>query len=343
MASCIFSRDAIFGVLGQGNDWHGMTKEVEDLGVKYFPKYVRCPINVEFNGRNIPTGQSQFVTADDGLPVGTAQNSTFQPILPDRSWELIETALSGTKWTPERVGTLWNRSFWFASIHLTEIAELARPGEKIELLVSAAIDGSQSLMAHLSNTRVVCANTLRIAQGGDCIFKVKQSKNSSDKLEAAKADLEKAAGMVKVFNETLIRLEETPCTEDAALQIYAGQLSRAGLSFANTRNADGTLRKNRAMATADGLRVLFRNGYGNKGETLADVLNGATQFYTRGSLPGSDSDKNVWKAFESSEFGNAGNRKLELLEAISTPSEVRKIRDDGKAALKVFADTARSN
>ena len=325
--------DFVYGLKGQGTDWHGLTQEKDSLTRDLFPTYEKEGLLTESGKKILP-----WVTfVGPHGPIGEPFNmDTYLPVLPQHAWDMLETALAGTKYSVERIGFLADGTTWFISVRLEELATLARPGEQFQLNFTGNLVQKNIFRVTVSGVRIVCHNTLDLALAiGLLVAKVKATKNSGVKLEITAELLEKSFGMVQVYNRTLGELETTKATPEAARQVYAGEIVRAGGSLvSDSLNKDGTKRESRALNTVENLVTLFQRGDGNKGETRADILNGFTQYFTRGGAD--DSQKDPWLAVRSSEFGGNAVRKADFFKAMSTDSGFRKLREEGKAALALI-------
>ena len=322
--------DFVYGLVGQGSDWHGLTQQKERILREMFPTYEKVGLQTEDGSKLVP-----WVTfVGPNGPVGEPFNrDTYVPVLPQYAWDMMAEALAGTQYTVERIGYLADGTTWFISVKLDELATLARPGEKFQLNFTGNLVQKNIFRVTVSGVRIVCHNTLDLALAiGLLVAKVKATKNSGVRLEITKELLEKSFGMVEVYNRTLASMESTKATVDAARQVYAGEIVRAGGELSSDKlTKSGEKRESRALNTVETLVTLFQRGDGNKGETRADILNGFTQYFTRGGAD--DSTKDPWLAVRSSEFGGNAVRKAEFFKAVSTESGFRKLRDEGKAAL----------
>lgn len=324
------NRDFVFGLNGQGKDWHGLTIEMPALSRELFPIMGEEVLQTA-SGKVTPW---RVLTAgDDGLPCGNPFNpKSFGYILPQRAWEMVEGALAGTHYKVERMGMLWDRSFWFVSISLDELKAIARDGEAFQLNFSGGLDGNNSPQGELSHIRAVCWNTISASRrSGEYLFKIRQTINSGSRLDEAKDEVEKAVGMAMVFNKTLATLESQECKIDVARYAYAGDVVRHGGDFKiSVSSKTGEEKENRSRNTVSELVNLFERGAGNKGETRADVLNGYSEFLTRGRK---DSKKNIWSQVASSEFGGNADRKAAFLDCLTDEEDFASLCEDGKAAL----------
>jgi len=323
-------RDFVYGLVGQGKDWHGLTQERQGpLTPELFPIMEEEEI-ITKGGVILPW--KVLTSKDDGKPCGIPFNpKSFGYILPQVAWGMIESALEGTNFTIERMGMLWDRSFWFVSVSLDELKEIARKGEAFQLNFSGGLDGNDSPQGELSHIRAVCWNTISASRRtGEYLFKIRQTSHSHDKLADAKSEVEKAVGLAGLFNKTLAQLEEQECSVDVARFAYAGDIARHGGDFKITKVKSGEARQNRSRNTVDELVSLFESGDGNNGETRADLLNGMTQLLTRGRK---DSKKNIWTTVASSEFGGNADRKAEFLNALTDEEDFAALVSEGEEAL----------
>ena len=320
----------VYGLQGQGNDWHGLTIEKPaPLTRELFPLMEETELQTK-GGLVLPW--RVLLAKDDGKPCGAPFNpKSFGYILPQQAWDMVMGALAGTKFSVERVGMLWDRSFWFVSVSLDELKEIAREGEMFRLNFSGGLDGNDSPQGELSHIRAVCWNTISASRNtGEYLFKIRQTIHSKDKLADAKKEVEKAVGLAALFNKTLGQLEAEPCKVKTARFAYAGNLAQHNADFTIGTAKDGLPKENRARNTVNELMDLFTNGDGNTGETRADLLNGFTQYFTRGRK---DSKRNKWSILASSEFGGNADRKAEFLECLTDTNKWKAMVEAGENAL----------
>ena len=340
MSSGIKNNDFVWGLKGQGKDWHGLTVEMDDVKAKEWPAIVRVPLygapRVKPGEKvvSLTTGFESFFRPDTGAFIGKPFNpESCKYVLPEKGCEIIFGALEGTGYTVERKGMLWDNSLWFVSVKLSELEKVAPKGHRFQLNFATAFDGSSAFEAHLSDVRVVCNNTLCLSRStGESLFKLKQTKFSESRYDSVKKETEKAVGMVRVFGDTLKSLESTPATLDETRAVYAGALQRNGAKFERTvkvgslvetapgsglykRSGSEDFREVRALSTVDALVTAFQRGDGNAGKTRADALNGFTQVWTRGTTEREDK----LTTFAGAEFSKAADVKAEFFRTIILP------------------------
>lgn len=309
-------RDFVYSLVGQGKDWHGLSQEVPEIHKGLFPTFTPIPVWIGESADDLERTHWQVLrTDDDNLPVGAPFDpDSFGYITPQDAWDTVIEALAGTGFKAERVGMLRNRSVWFVSIYLEELARVARSGDRFFLNFSGGLDKSLSPQAELINFRVVCGNTLSASRAlGDMLFHIRQTRFAQGRLADAKSEVEKAVGMARIFNETLAGLETQPMIARDARALFAAEVSDRGQSLERkTSDKTGKLKESQGLKLVDTLTTLFSRGDGNNGATRADALNAFTQRFTRGSNEPEKSKRNPWKAVESSEIGNAADRKAEF-------------------------------
>lgn len=309
--------------VGLTQAWHRLTIVKSTISAEDFPRIVAAPLAYVSDGELKPwPGMSVPVSTDDGLPVGTAFGASYALFTPQDAMSYLEEVLSGTGYKVLSLGMVFNRSRWFVSFELVELAGIAPSGESFILSASGGLDKSQSPMFNLTHVVQVCANTVRLARAGRALFSSKLTKGFTSRLEASRAALGEVVGMARLFNETLRGLEATRATVDEARAVYAADLSGNG--------AD--LRSTRSLNTLDDLVAGFRGGRGNSGANRLDVVNGFTEVLGQG-LAGSASKRDAFSRWESSEWGGNADRKAAFVEGITAPGGWDSMIQTGNAAL----------
>ena len=229
-------------------------------------------------------------------------------------------------WDPvQSVGMLWNRSNWFISTELSELKEVSiGDGRKsfFNLNFSGGLDRSMSPQAELSNIVCVCSNTVSLSRmTGQVLFKARASKNFKTKLDASKAEVEKAVGMAAIFKASMDQLATKPCNSKRAENILTGFLAPKG--------DDVELSTHLTNRVAE-LVTLHKTGIGNRGETEFDLFNAFTEAHTRG-IAGSKRD--AGKEFASGEYGGHADRKAEFARLLTTPPQLAVVEKRGQSLL----------
>ncbi len=350
MAHGLFNLSRDFQI-AETKAWHSLTR-IKTPERSDFPEIVPIPAQYVFNGevRDVIHGNRKFmvpVSTDDGLPVAEAycgetiiddetdeeagcearkqdKRGTYSLFTPHNAWDWVAEVLSGTHYKIESIGMLWNRSFWFISAKLEELANLSvgdGRDSRFQLNFSSAMDGTSSPQCELSNIVAVCHNTISLSRAtGKVLFLERATKGFHNRLEAAKAEMEKAVGMAAVFKAAMDSLASKPCDRPRAERLFAGYLGDGAKKLSTrTRN------------TVTALGELHVKGLGNKGETEFDALNAYTQLLTRG---GGDSKVPAGRRFASGEFGSNADAKAEFTRFLTDPkSDIAAMEDHGKTLL----------
>jgi hypothetical protein len=314
--------------------WHKETK-LEKPTREHFPLIIGQPLFLE-NGTPAKYGDKPYfmpIAQDDGLPVAPPYClDTYTIFQPREAHDWVCEVLAGTGYNIQSLGMLWNRSFWFMSAKLTELADLIiGDGRKSEfnLNFSGGLDKMTSPQAELSNIIPVCHNTISISRmSGKMLFKERLTKKFSAKLEAGKAEVEEAVGMAAVFKAAMDSLATRACDANRVERIIAGYVSDETTEKLSTR----------AKNTIADVVTLHAKGRGNKGETEFDLLNAWTELQTEGTRDGK-SKQNEFKRFQSSEFGGGADSKADFARLLTTGRDgLKAIEKRGDKLLTVSAN-----
>lgn len=297
--------------IGNKVAWHKLTR-VKQPERTDFP-FIRVePLFYGDDCKAATHGDSVFVLPvadDDGLPVAAPFSGSYTLFQPREAWDWVHETLSGTGFSVESIGMLWNRSFWFLGVVLNELQSLSVGDGRqalFNLNFSGALDKSTSPQCELASILPVCWNTISLSRmQGKVLFKTKATKNFATRLELAKAEVENAVGMTAIFRAAMGQLAERECTQERAERVFAGLISDDKTEKLSTR----------AQNMVAELTDLHETGDGNKGETEFDLLNAFTEFHTRGSR---DSDMSAGKRFTTSEFGTSADAKAEFARLLTT-------------------------
>jgi len=293
--------------VGLSRAWHGLTEVVEVVTADHFPRIERAPLTYtvgeqlrEWPGMTVP------ISLDDGLPVGTASGESYTLFTPREAMAFLAEVLAGTGHKVESLGMIFDRSRWFVTFSLDELAGVAPDGEAFKLSASGGLDKSQSPRINLTHTVQVCNNTVQLTRSGRALFGSKLTKGFNSRLDASRDALGETVGMARIWNETLRGLERTKATVDEARAVYAADLAENGADLKSARSSN----------LLDELLVGFQRGRGNSGATRYDALNGYTEVFGSG-LVGSASKRDSFKRWESSEYGGNADRKAAFADGIA--------------------------
>lgn len=314
--------------VGLEKAWHGLTRVAPKILREDFPEIEGQQLAYDLpDGRSTAmTGYFVPVSLDDSLPCGKPYSvDTYTLFAPRHAWDFVGEILAGTGHTVESICMLSNRSLWTISTKLSELRDVTIQGDSSEtrfmLNFSGSLDGTLKKQMELSSTRIVCGNTMNLSRStGQVLFSAKSTKNFGQKLESSRTEINKAVGMAKIFSTTMAQLHATPISTDSARAVYAGFVAPEGAEKLSTRT----------VGLVDDLTDLFASGLGNSGKNVGDLVNGFTELRTRGA---SDSSKNVWSQFESSENGLYAQQKADFFSEVSIETGRNRLEDKGHALL----------
>ena len=318
MAANIINRDIQVGL---EMAWHGQTKIVERIAFEdAFPYEIErtplllandTPWVVGEDGEG--SGWSYFKCSDDGRPAGKPVADTYNAITNARFWEIVNNAVGGSGAVVESAGTLFDRARRFISVKLGTDVDDFQVGDRVfknRLSLLDSIDGSTNLYGVNTSTCVVCSNTFAVAMNdstGEFRFKIRHSKNMTDKIENMEKAIDVFVGVTAQFKAALEIANEVPVQTEDARALFAGWAANdSGIST-------------RTYNTVGRLTDLFSGGLGNGGETLLDAVSAVTDYYSHESSGGKDAANFKMKQTMSSEFGAASRKKQDFFYTLFTP------------------------
>lgn len=251
---------------------------------------------------------------------------SYREITNEQVWDTMETAARDVDAKVSALGTLEGGKKFFVSLDLNQETEFSANGDKFlsHLNLITSHDGTLAAEAYDSTVRIVCMNTLRWSRqaAGEVGFKVYHTQGA-DIAMPRMGELVNAILLGRAeFRNAMEYLATVPCTATEARQIVLGYLTSLNTSKEKVAK--------RTLNTAEEIATLFSRGIGNKGQSLYDVLNGATEYWTHGDGTGKKADKatKVYKA----EFGSAAEHKEALSNLLLDPATVARLKEAGKAA-----------
>jgi phage/plasmid-like protein (TIGR03299 family) len=193
----------------------------------------------------------------------------WEPLQNERLLEIAEALVQvGTDFKPviETAGSLKGGRIVWALVKTGE-RNFAGSQHHTYLLLSNGHDGLRGIRGTLTDTRVVCNNTLRVAETAMGALFVTHTKGVETRVNNA--------------------IEALGWANDATRATFAiyGALATARVSIDTAHNEYRRLVVGAATNLTDGQRTtiekmtsLFRDGHGNEGKTAFDFVNGATEW-----------------------------------------------------------------
>jgi len=243
---------------------------------------------------------------------------------------------TGLEYTLSCIGTLGGLKKFFISVAVgDDNGGFMVNGDKFYGNVNfvTSHDGG-SFHAHDSLTRIVCANTLRASMNGhkNVDFKIRHKGDTAAKCADLSRYLSGVFTAREVFVENMGKLADQRVAGDDIRQIVGGYFVKE--AFKRGEKLE-TGFKTRSLNMIDGITDLAISGRGNSGQSLYDVLNGATEFWTSGDGVGRTAS--AGKKAYSSEFGNAAASKERFSEYLIGGEFESGLQEDTKRILALTA------
>jgi len=266
------------------------------------------------------------------IPLGIATDR-YHPVSNQEVILALTNALEreGLPYTIRSMGTLKGSKLFFASVTINNEEERLINGDQFRMFINiiASHDGSVSITMYDSNMRIVCHNTFKGSQrsgmAGDIKVKVRHTRSASLALDGASQTIASIYSGRDIFVSLLQRLASIECDRSKAEKIISAWQS-VDLSVHD-------LMSTRSFNTVHNIADKFETGISNKGETLYDLFNGCTEYYTSGLGVGGES-VDTFKKLVTSEFGSASDKKASFLDYLinilddnSLDAEVKKGED----------------
>jgi phage/plasmid-like protein (TIGR03299 family) len=246
----------------------------------------------------------------EGVRYGLGVPSTRYKSIPNQ--QLVRAVCNsleaeGIDYSIQTLGTLRNGKLFFSSLEIAEDPNRLINGDMFQFYLNLlqSHDGSYAATFFDSNTRVVCANTFKAAlhDQGDLSIKIKKTANADIRLVEAGRTIANVYKGRDQFVDMMKRFAEVECDQKKAEALIS--------AYKGIKVDPNTIMSTRAFNQIVDIAFLHEHGIGNKGETLYDLFNAVTQYYTSGDGTGhSDGTANrAWKKYTSSEFGAGAEAK----------------------------------
>jgi hypothetical protein len=325
--------------------WHGLTviREGLSLAVNWLREWdiMQAPLFLQpgeidsagyMSGAWKETPFRQLVASDDrNVLIGYPFNpETFRPLTNAEFLNMIQEAVSGTDHKLQSIGTIRNRGRRFASFEMVNLEKFTAGGRKFEpfLNFGDGCDKSSVLWANTSNICTVCDNTFSMnlasteAGRGALTVSERHTKNIMFRLPAISKLIDQAIGVQAEFAAAFEKLATQPVTMTQAARVYAGFIAAPDVEKMSQRTFN----------IANRLTDLFIAGKGNKGESRADLLSGATEYFTHEN---SGKSTNRARQFASADFGTGAQRKVDFMALVTNDDRMGKAEARGA---ELFAD-----
>lgn len=344
MASGIDTKyDIIYST--EGTEWHGMARHTETITEEtvqpvLFP-IVESPAMVKIDGQDIVLPNHKVLCADlrqcrEDLTAGEnilplhIPRAGYQTIPNKRIWNIMSESLKDMGAKVSSVGTLEAGKKFFISTDIGDSEMVINKDKfKFHLNFVTSHDGTIAVNAYDSSIRIVCMNTLRwsMKAQGDVRFSIMHTKNADlamDNLPDLIQAILKGRTELKAVMEYL---ETCKVDQNDAIAMAAGYFAVS---------AGEPELSSRSMNAASEIGVLFSRGIGCKGETLYDLANAATEYWTSGAGTGKKTVDRGARLYRSS-MGSAADHKSEFVSMLSDENRRGEALTLGREAVKIAA------
>jgi hypothetical protein len=338
--------DRVYSV--EGAEWHGLALQKEQIDDETFDTLSHEIKEVELNpiieGVPVAFPNHKLLVADVSKSrPDIAPEDRFVPLhIPKAKYGVIDNRAVidcmkksfsdlGVKITT--AGTLDTLKKFFVSVDIGDSEQIINKDQfKCYVNFVTSHDGTMAMDAYDSVIRIVCMNTLNASRNaaGEAGFKVYHTKNAQLAMNGL-SDLFNAILKGRAnLREVMEYLETHKCDPNDALAMAAGY-------FCTDIGAEElTLR---TYNSATNIANLFSRGLGNKGETLYDLVNGATEYWTSGSGVGRIDPKTgkqnatpAQKAYRS-QFGGAALHKEKFVAMLANDHRRAEALEIGRKAV----------
>jgi len=320
-------------LIPQGSEYrmyHGLEKESEgefitprdakENGV-FFP-IVKADVFASLNGDSIPLDNHKHLMAKTNhgvVPLHMATNK-YQIIENEKIAKAVSSALkqSESGAVLSSMGTLNGLKTFFMSFKMDDLI-INDEQHSGYLNVVGGHNGTANRV-FLSDLRLCCSNSIHAALAGSKGYidlKVTHSGNVDIKCADLTKDITGLIEQRKHFAEAMGILATQKVVEQDISAIAAGYFIKSS----------GKVDKfsTRTLNAVSGITDLAIRGRGNSGETMYDVLNGATEYWTSGDGVGRDTSGSA-KAY-SSEYGTAAKHKVNFADYLLTSRDESSIEE----------------
>jgi hypothetical protein len=327
--------DKVFSIISR--EWHHLADLVkvinrEVLKPILFP-IVEGKITISLEGEEVTLEDQKALVADyrhrEDIPEGkriqplSVMGKDYAVIDNAKSLEVVEQAIAqGLDAKIVTAGTVRSGKSFFLSLQQEDNSVEFKNGDKWDFTLSIATshDGTDSWNFYTSSFRTVCWNTLRASlDAADTKAKIFHTKNANLQLERMPEIIMAFRNQQQEIIEALTYLAGIKCDMVKAERIISGYFSR--LQDGEQKFSARTSNAVREIGT------LFVRGKGNRGETLYDLLNGVTEYYTHGAGTGKAATPEI-RAFRS-EFGTAAEHKERFMSLVSNADSRSELEDLG--------------
>lgn len=309
----------------QGTEWHGLANHVDAITEEVVNPalfdIIESPAVVQVDGVQVRLDDYKVLVADHRkVRPDLAANEQLVPlhvpkdgyrVISNREvWNLMSKALRDLDCKVTSVCTLERGKKFSISCDIGGSEKVINKDNfKSYLNFVTSHDGTMNMEAFDSTIRVVCMNTFQWSRDeASDKLKVRHTKNAdlaldglADVLEAVLQGRIKLQGVMEYLNDH-------KCDSNTALAMAAGYFCMV---------TDSVKLSTRSMNAASEIADLFSNGIGNKGRSLYDLANGATEYWTHGNGVGKVGKATMVSRVYRAQFGQAADHKVRFIDSLA--------------------------
>jgi hypothetical protein len=236
--------------------------------------------------------------------------------------------LRGVKFEVVSILTIKKRTQFFVTVKLQDVKTKKGDAFGEYLTFGTSHDGSMRVCAYSTFIRAVCANTVRAGKQSKGIIDLEagHTPNGLVKMDSWGKQFDQLLEFNRSWFSAYSLLESEEASTETAKDFFSGFLGNGKALSKRSENQVGTLLS------------LFARGKGNKGETVADILNATTEAYTHGLLYDEKTVANdPWKVLESSESGRFAEAKTRAFDLLTNRKAFQETCQAGKQSLTLTA------
>lgn len=325
----------------EGYSWHRLDRLVqkidEETATPLFFDIIESPLMVDIDGQSVPLqGYKSLVADHRAVRPDLAPEDQLIPLhIPRDGYKVIKNrdifhaaqkAIEEVDGKITSIMSLESGKKFALTVNLgDDVLNVNKDEIHAHLNFVSSHDGSLNLKAYDSTIRIVCMNTLRwsLEAAGEVGFTIRHTKNAEVALDNLPELVNNILKGRVNFKEVMEYLESCKVDSNEALAMAAGYfMVESGSPKLSTRS----------LNAATEIVNLFANGKGNKGKTLYDLVNGATEYWTSGQGVGMKADANT-RAYKS-EYGMAADHKNRFVEILADEDRRNEAKDIGVEAIK---------
>ncbi len=339
--------DMVFST--EGTEWHGLATVVDKITKETVSPILfdilTGKIVVSVAGEMVEMGRHKALVADyrfrkeefegtdyeGGLVPLNIPRASYREISNLEVFTTMTKALRDLDVKVTSAGTLEAGKKFFLSAKLGNNDEFTVNGDKMLATVNfiTSHDGTLAFEAYDSMTRIVCMNTLRASRSaaGEVGFKVYHSAGADLAMSNVGELLNALIAGRKEFKTSMKYLASIALSKKDAELITAGYfVSQTGKEELAPRSVN---------AVQEIVR-LYANGAGNKGQSLYDLLNGATEYWTFGEGTGKEgkaSKANKAAKLYKANYASAADHKDRFANFLMSEETIAEFKRLGKKAV----------